>query len=531
MYKRIIITLILILSCIFLLSFFGSKYIISEIKSEIKKNNNKIQISDSLGYATIENLSLYFSANKIGLKLHNAKLYAKSEVYSFNNPIILSINFWNLNPTIQYTGTGEYKKSNISYNFDLNTILNINTRIDFLTLRRAIEYPISNISNIDYIDFDIKSFKFSQDKNLIAESSDTSYTIVPTFDSVYKSTKDILNNIPKKYSVSGIINSKFYSTIETPNLLKIFLLTNYDFSGSFFLDYENPKLILDSDNFIPNSKINFICKDCELKAASADIKYKQNFLNSEKKILNFEFQINPKDNFQDEISKLSFLNSSELDKVNSIIKEDIPYLLKNKLPKFKAGATYKVKHNGEYKLTESHISGKIGDILITSSSGKGIGITGDISIDNIFSHQINAEIVLYNADETIRFWNDYYLNNISTKSADSSDYIKFNGNLLSHFLKEVSTYPTSDSKNLMFSVHYKNLGTEIKVSDLGMDQLKEKYYNIMTRLLLKEIKNRNNYNDFIDKVAPEAKPYIEQIVNMEESEQKISDELWQKLTQ
>jgi hypothetical protein len=530
MYKKIVLVLSLAIAILFSLCFLGSNYLLFTLKNHIKSNNNHITAKSSSINIKAEDLSINVTLKKISLNLHKPSIIYNNEEVTFTDQISLTIDSFSLKPYIQITSNGECNAESRKNKFLLDAAIKPIIKYDFAILKSIFKHPASLISAINGVGIDIKLFQLFDEKNLISETKNTNYRIDAKFGDQIMKFEDIASNLPQKYSITAEIDTiNRFGDYNRSLILKPFSITNFSIKGKIFIDYENPKLSNKSNNYLANSKIKFACNKCDTHNSIIDLNYSHDLTDKNTKDLDVDLSISPKEGFIDNLSKSPVFSFIRSQKISSIIKEDIDSIIRTKFPSIEVGSVYKLIHNGRYHLEENKIIGKIKQFIITSSSGKGIGLRGDIIIPNFIFPEITAEVIIYRADDTIKFWNEYYYSNIYSGKAVSLEYIDFNTQIITKLLRQISSFPESNALDIIFNIKYDALKNNISISEKNINNIRDEYYKIITNQIITKLKIANNKEEYLDRIAPELKPYINQFLDMEKSKQKISDQLWQKL--
>lgn len=462
-------------------------------------------------------------------KIKNNQIYHQAPLYIVFNPFTFKI-------------SGNYKgESLVSNNLDSadsqvvdsDICLTFNMYLDFKTLIFLLKNkPIKLLNHIKNITLEYKKLNVYSKKLLgnIFQANNTKFTLITKHDT-YKNISDINSNLPKFYSLSGIVNIENSKNIRNlaPFSIIYGIIPNFDMKGAFFIEIDSAEKKFDINKPFDNAKTRFICNKCTSSKIDIDINSKFDSISEDIKVdLSSEIKL-----------KQAFFTDMPL-WFNAVIKEidsfdhEASVILRspNKyLPPIDYSNKYTVKTNSILNIKDHYVEANIYSLILRSSSGAGLMLNGKGDLNSELNFNLDGKIFLTHADSLIKYWVEYFYKNIKHMGESEKDIIDFNNQVISSTAKEISEFPTSESKDFMYTVLFNSKENKFLVCNKPLTDLTITYFRIKTKILLDKASESNNPLQYILRVTPELDGVAGELIKQLPKKTKVSNELWQKLTE
>lgn len=472
----------------------------------------------------------FISLGEIGYKISGIEERNENEIIKYNDYLYVFFNPFLLNFYIKYKGGSEIINHNGKFFADIDVLQSFILNFKLSTYIALFKTNYTLLKYIKLINLDIKKLRIWQEnKEGDLFNINDSYLSFKTKFKKYKNFEDLISNLPNLYNLSGFVNMNSGLTKDLLgfNSLLMWNPSKYSFYGPFFiqLDSKSPKFNLKKP--LDNSKIRFICNQCrsDLFNFSGEL---NTHINNDDKSIQAKCTISLSKDF---FKNLPSWYHNLLFIIKGFSQESVRILQKPE----KSFSTeiltkdYFFDFFIQYSLSDEILSAKI-PFMIVKSEETGLSLSGDFKFTNDFDYKLDSSIVLLNAKRIVDYWTRFLIKEIEQDKDMPNSAINLNSDINYNFLKSISEYPKSISKDLMLNVKLDSEANIGKIGKYDFFGILDKYFEIKTNVILQNAKNSDNPFGYIKKNVPElSEQTIIDLLSASNEREIISDKKWEKL--
>ncbi len=535
-YSRLFIQCCLILSVTAIIFYCISVYLIHLFWLSIQErlsteHKNQIQISKA-HIVEFKDVAYEVNTTHIGIKISGLKHRDGDFEITYNNPIYFRFNPWNLSIASYYSGDGAITSKKKKYEFFADVKYEIITKLDFVIMKKILKNPFNIIRYFNSIDLVFNKVSISQAEKKIININNTKYSIIPRNIPIYQSFDNIENNLPSSFILEAKLDVK-HSNAKTKFPSTFFYPISYQESiqGLAKLDVDSDAPKLSMADILSKANIDLVVHNMRLNLANFDghIKLLQhkNDTNS-----HLEVSFTPSVGFSDKMIALILNHRNIKNFTNALKDSDIMTTIKEHIPPFDEGAKYRIKWHISYPtFGVSNYDIRLNEFSAFTQRNVGVGLKGSLLLKD-FDFKLNADILLFRAQDMIAYWNRHYYSNSNENISDPqllNAVQDFRDKLMLNVLRGVSEYPNSTSKDIALKIQAR--GNYLNISGNDWSSVTQRFMNIKMNMVNDALLKQNNKTEFLLKVAPEFESLMNEVlkINPGSKKNKLGSKLWQKL--
>ncbi|MDX2050087.1 MAG: hypothetical protein SFT93_02800 [Rickettsiaceae bacterium] len=524
-FPGVVVFLFAVFGIFYSLSLYSIHLFWNAAKHTFVDENNRIFLPHKT-YISFAKKSYNISSQFIGIEFSGAEYHGKKDMkISMEKPVYLGFNPWTFSLVLFYNGTGQIVTKKESIDFKLDTEHKIKTRLDSVILRKIFAKPYRILNYIEEIKLNFYEFSAVSKSGKISDIHETSITIKPNQTPEYTSFAEILDNLPKslRINIASNITNYSYSPALHGGLIKA-SDHNENIYGTINLDIHSKKDQLSYKNILQDAVMRCSFENFSDDNISINGVGEFDFTDNRKFIdINYNFAL--KNNFVKflikeftKIKNKSFLTLYLTDQETVDFSKEIIQLISQK--------KFNLELNTNYIIDNDNLSCNLKNFSLVTESRSGFGTKGSFEIQNNLNGNLNLDLILLSARSASDYWTEVIMKYIWDVQDLDKSLIHLAQDLNYNFLKKISDYPNSSSRDMRFRIVYKD--HEIGVSGNNFQSIRDRYFQEKTSLILNHMKSRHVPEEILRKFAPEATEILKELVP-NKTNQRIKEELWQKL--
>ncbi|MDX1917074.1 MAG: hypothetical protein SFT68_03730 [Rickettsiaceae bacterium] len=495
----------------------------------LESHENKIKISDR-SFLTFENVNYEVSVSKIGIRILGLKQHnKKNAIVEFKDPLFIGFNPWNFSIFSAYKGSGDITQDNKNYNFDANVEYEVLTKLDFVIMKKILANPINIIHYFKAINLIFNKVSVKEGAKNILDVYNTKYTFIPKRMPEYKSLTEIIDNLPPAFILDAKLDIKKLNKAFSPPISFIHLFQYPEsLSGHVILDIDSDYKSLSIKDILSKAKISIKMND--IKSDLVDFNSEIKIDNTQDTIKSYvSFMFVPHVGFEDRIISL-ILSSKKLEYFkNLIVYKEVLDTVKKQSPPIELMKKYRFKFNTSYVNKGNKITVDIHELNAFTENNVGFGLKGSCIMKDL-NIKFTADALIFRAKDVVSYWVHYLIP--PNKKIDIGIVPKinsFNEELYFKFLKNISDFPESNSKDLSLKINFKNGNLNLSGNDYA--SMIQKFITLKTSMVSKAVLEQEKPVEFILEVAPELEYLTKELFKKDsgKNQKTIGKSLWQRL--